>query len=139
VDHLPAVEALLVLSCCCRCTTPIVPFGNHRHNLISDPYSRIHFILTILTTNTCISFKYFFLHILCSLISSIYIIIFCSTMVIILFFIFKLLLFKSRTVIVWPLLIFLTISRVIELRFKWDWSRWKAKTRGYKFSEWRRT
>jgi hypothetical protein len=35
--------------------------------------------------------------------------------------------------------IFLIISRVLELRFKWDWSRWKAKTRGYKFSAGRRT
>jgi len=30
-----------------------------------------------------------------------------------------------------PLLRFLTISRVLELHFKWGWSRWKAKTRGY--------
>jgi hypothetical protein len=48
-------------------------------------------------------------------------------MVAILFFIFNLLLFIPRTVTVRPLLIFLTISRVIELRFKQDWSRWKAK------------
>jgi hypothetical protein len=48
-------------------------------------------------------------------------------MVTILFFIFNLLLFIPRTVTVRPLLIFLTISRVIELRFKQDWSRWKAK------------
>ena len=42
------------------------------------------------------------------------------------------------TVTVWPLLIYLTISRVIELRFKWDQSHWKAKTWGYKFfMEWR--
>jgi hypothetical protein len=43
------------------------------------------------------------------------------------------------TVTVWPLLIFLTISRVTELRFKRGWSRWKAKTWRYKFSEGRRT
>jgi len=42
------------------------------------------------------------------------------------------------TVAVWTLIRFLTISRVLELHFKWDWSRWKAKTRGYKFSERRR-
>jgi len=48
-------------------------------------------------------------------------------MVTILFFIFNLLLFIPRTVTVRPLLIFLTISRVIELRFKQDWSRWKTK------------
>jgi len=30
---------------------------------------------------------------------------------------------------------FLTISRVLELHFKLNWSCWKAKTRGYKFSE----
>jgi hypothetical protein len=35
--------------------------------------------------------------------------------------------------------IFLTIYRVLELHFKWDWSHWKAKTWGYKFSEGRRT
>jgi hypothetical protein len=39
------------------------------------------------------------------------------------------------TVTVRPLFQFLTISRVIELHFKRDWSHWKAKTRGYKFSE----
>ena len=89
-----------VLPCCCRCTTHVVPPGNHMHNLISDPYSSIHFIVTILITNTGISFNYSFLYILCSLISSIYIIIRCPTMVIILFFIFKLLLFKSRIVTV---------------------------------------
>ena len=38
-----------------------------------------------------------------------------------------------------PLLRFLTISRVIELHFKRDWSCWKAKTWSYKFSEGRRT
>jgi hypothetical protein len=43
------------------------------------------------------------------------------------------------TVAVWTLIRFLTISRVLELHFKWDWSRWKAKTRGYKFSKGRRT
>jgi hypothetical protein len=32
------------------------------------------------------------------------------------------------TVIVRPLLKFLTISRVIELHFKREWSRWKSKT-----------
>jgi len=31
------------------------------------------------------------------------------------------------------------MSRVLELRFKRDWSHWKAKTWGYKFSEGRRT
>jgi len=44
-----------------------------------------------------------------------------------------------RTFAVWTLIRFLTISRVLELHFKWDWSRWKAKTRGYKFSKERRT
>jgi hypothetical protein len=43
------------------------------------------------------------------------------------------------TVIVWTLIRFLTISRVLELYFKWDWSHWKAKTRGYKFSKGRKT
>jgi hypothetical protein len=38
-----------------------------------------------------------------------------------------------------PLLRFLTISRVLELFFKRGWSRWKAKTLGYKSSEGRRT
>jgi hypothetical protein len=51
----------------------------------------------------------------------------------------ELLLSRHWTVTVRPLLIFLTISRVIELCFKWDWSRWKVKTWGYKFSEGRRT
>jgi hypothetical protein len=39
------------------------------------------------------------------------------------------------TIAVWTLIRFLTISRVLELHFKWDWSHWKAKTRCYKFSE----
>jgi hypothetical protein len=43
------------------------------------------------------------------------------------------------TVAVLTLIKFLTISRVLELYFKWDWSRWKVKTWGYKFSEGRRT
>jgi hypothetical protein len=43
------------------------------------------------------------------------------------------------TVTVRPLLRVLTISRVIKLHFKRDWSCWKAKTRGYKCSEGRRT
>jgi len=37
------------------------------------------------------------------------------------------------TVTVWPLLRFLTISGVIELRFKHNLWRWKGKTWGYKF------
>jgi len=37
---------------------------------------------------------------------------------------------RHWTVTVQPLLGVLTISRVIELHFKQDWSRWKAKTRG---------
>ena len=45
----------------------------------------------------------------------------------------------SSEVAFWPLFRFLTISRVLELHFKWDWSRWKAKTRGYRSSEGRRT
>jgi hypothetical protein len=52
---------------------------------------------------------------------------------------FKLSLSRHWTITVRPLLRFLTISRVIELFFKQDWYRWKAKTWGYKFSEWRRT
>jgi len=40
---------------------------------------------------------------------------------------------------VWTLIRFLTISRVLELHFKWDWSRWKAKTWDYKFFEGIRT
>jgi hypothetical protein len=40
---------------------------------------------------------------------------------------------KNWTVTIRPLFRFLTISGVIELHFKRDWSRWKAKTRGYKF------
>ena len=51
----------------------------------------------------------------------------------------ELLLFWYRIVIVRPWLKFLPISKVIELYFKRDWSRWKAKTQGYKFSEKRRT
>jgi hypothetical protein len=43
------------------------------------------------------------------------------------------------TIAVWTLIRFLTISKVLELHFKLDWYRWKAKTRGYKFSEGRRT
>jgi hypothetical protein len=43
------------------------------------------------------------------------------------------------TVTVWTLVRFLTISKVLKLHFKWDWSRYKAKTRGYQFSEGRRT
>jgi len=50
-----------------------------------------------------------------------------------------LLLSKNWNVTVWPLLIILTISRVIKLCFKWDWSCWKVKTRDYKFSVGRRT
>jgi len=40
------------------------------------------------------------------------------------------------TVTVWPLLRFLTISGVIELRFKRNLCRWKDKTWGYKFYVW---
>jgi hypothetical protein len=43
------------------------------------------------------------------------------------------------TVTIWTLIRFLTISKVLELHFKLDWYHWKAKTRGYKFSEGRRT
>jgi hypothetical protein len=46
----------------------------------------------------------------------------------------QLLLSRNWIVTVRPLLIFLTISRIIKLCFKRYWSRWKAKTRGYKFS-----
>ena len=49
--------------------------------------------------------------------------------------IFELLLSRHWTVTVRPLLRFLTISRVIELRCKQDWSRWKTKTWGYKSPE----
>jgi len=51
----------------------------------------------------------------------------------------QLLLSRHWTVTVWTLIRFFTISRVLELHFKWDWFRWKAKTRGYKFSKGRRT
>jgi hypothetical protein len=51
----------------------------------------------------------------------------------------QLLLSRYWTVTVQPLLKFLTISRVIELRFKRGWSRWKAKTWCYKFCEGKRT
>jgi hypothetical protein len=90
-----------VLSCCCRCrcTTPVVPPGNHMHNLISYPHSMIHFIITILTANTGLSFNYSFPYIFCSLISSINIVILYPTMVIILFFIFELLLYWTVTVL----------------------------------------
>jgi len=57
--------------------------------------------------------------------------------VIVFVFVFELLL--SSKVVLWPLFRFLTISRVLELCFKRDWSRWKAKTRGYKSFEGRRT
>jgi hypothetical protein len=62
----------------------------------------------------------------------------------------KLLINKHWTVIVQPLLSwhwivivrrllrFLAISRVIDLHFKRDFSRWKAMTRGYKFCAERR-
>jgi len=51
----------------------------------------------------------------------------------------QLLLFCFLTHTVWPLLILLTISGGIELRFKRDQSRWKSKTWGYKFNDSRRT
>jgi hypothetical protein len=51
----------------------------------------------------------------------------------------QLLLSRNWTVIVRPLLIILTISKVIVLSFQRDWSLWKAKTWGYKFSVERRT
>jgi len=35
------------------------------------------------------------------------------------------------TVTVWTLIRFLIISKVLKFHFNWDWSRWKAKTRGY--------
>jgi len=38
----------------------------------------------------------------------------------------------------WPLFIFFTISKVLGLCFKWGWSCWKAKIRGYKSHEGRR-
>jgi hypothetical protein len=44
-----------------------------------------------------------------------------------------LLLFVFSTVTVWPLLRFLTISRVIKLQFKQHLWRWKGKKWGYKF------
>jgi len=40
------------------------------------------------------------------------------------------LLSRHWIVTVWILIRLLTISRVLELHFKWDWSRWKANTRG---------
>jgi len=43
------------------------------------------------------------------------------------------------TVTFWPLLICLTISGVIELRFKRNLCRWKDKTWGYKFYDLSRT
>jgi hypothetical protein len=51
----------------------------------------------------------------------------------------QLLLSWHRIVTVWPLFKLLTISRVIELCFKRDWSCWNDKTPGYKFFEGRRT
>ena len=45
----------------------------------------------------------------------------------------------SSEVAFWPHLRFLTIFRVLELCFKWDWSRCKAKTWAYKSFERRRT
>jgi hypothetical protein len=78
----------------------VVPPSNHKHNLISYPHSRIHFIINILIVNTGLSsFNYSFLYILRSLISSINIVILCPTMVIILFFIFELLLYWTVTVL----------------------------------------
>jgi len=50
-----------------------------------------------------------------------------------------LLLSRFWTFTVWPLLRFLTISRVIDLRFKQNLCRWKAKTWGNKFYDLRRT
>jgi len=51
----------------------------------------------------------------------------------------QLLLCCFLTLTVWPLLIFLTISGGIKLRFKRDQSSWKSKTWGYKFNDSRRT
>jgi hypothetical protein len=102
---------VLSCCCCCRCTTPP---GNHRHNLISYPHSMIHFIIIILTANTGLSFNYSFPYIFCSLISSINIVILYPTMVIVLFFIFKLLLYWTVTVLncyCLELLLFLFLNR----------------------------
>jgi len=84
--------------------------------LINFPHSRICFIITISLSNPSYhSFLYIW------------------TITV------QLLLPRFWTVTVWPLLRVLTISRVIELRFKQNLWRWKGKTRGYKFYVLRRT
>jgi hypothetical protein len=89
VDHLPAVEALFVLPCCCCSTTPVVPPA-------ITGLSRKFFSFNDTFYNNHINSQYVFLSIIP-------------------FFIFGLLLFKFRTVIVsnsytFKLLLFWTVT-----------------------------
>jgi hypothetical protein len=148
-DHLPAVEALLVLPCCC-CTTPVVPLAITGLSRKFSSFKDTFYIYHINNRYVFLSIIPFFIFYVFFLIRPINIVILCPTMVIILLCIFELLLYWTVTIFVFelllsskvafrPLLIFLTISRILELRFKWGWSRWEAKTRSYKSSEGKRT
>jgi len=110
--------------------------------LINFPHSRICFIITISTTNksffqsflSTLCFSHF-THYYCRSLSnpSYHSFLYIWTVTV------QLLLPRFWTVTVWPLLIFLTISRVIELWFKKILCHWKDKTWGYKFYDLRKT
>jgi len=110
--------------------------------LINFPHSRISFIITISTTN-----KSFFQSFLSTLCFSHFTHYYCRSLsnpsyhsfLYIWTITVQLLLPRFWIVTVWPLLRFLTISGVIELRFNWNLWGWKGKTWGYKFYVWRRT
>jgi len=110
--------------------------------LISFPHSRICFIITISTTN-----KSFFQSFLSTLCFSHFTHYYCRSLsnpsyhsfLYIWIVTVQLLLPRFWTVNVWSLLRFLTIFRVIELRFKQNLCHWKAKTWGYRFYDLRRT
>jgi hypothetical protein len=89
-DHLPAVEALLVLPCCCCCTTSWSLLKAQAY-LINFPYSMICFIIIISTVNKSFFQSFFSLYFT---FFSLHPLIYhsCPTIVIIPFFIFKLLL-----------------------------------------------
>jgi hypothetical protein len=110
--------------------------------LINFPHSRICFIITISTTNksffqsflSALCFSHF-THYYCRSLSnpSYHSFLYIWTITV------QLLLSRFWIVTVWPLLRFLTISGVIELRFKQNLWLWKGKTWGYKFYVLRRT
>jgi len=119
--------------------------------LVNFSYSRIHFIITISTVNRSFFQPFISLYFDC----------YCLSLKLLLFwtvplsncYYFELLLFWTVTLLncysfesllytevaFRPPLRFLTLSRVLWLCFKQGLSRWKAKTRGYKSSEVRRT